>query len=137
MVSGDGHGGHDTDSTSTIGGNDAGSTSTKGGNDAGSTSTTTSAAAAAKVLQANAAMFNQDFYNYIFIVCASLVAFMFVWRVGMESIKYVRTLTCLNNEYVYCLSLFGTISWVPRDLDHFVGAAAEPRFKAPDLLVGC
>jgi hypothetical protein len=49
-------------------------------------------------LQAKAAMFNQDFYNYIFIICGSLVAALVVWRVGLESVKYVRTLTCLNND---------------------------------------
>jgi hypothetical protein len=56
------------------------------------------AAAATKALQAKAAMFNQDFYNYIFIICGSLVAALLVWRVGLESVKYVRTLTCLNNH---------------------------------------
>jgi hypothetical protein len=59
---------------------------------------TGAAAAAAKALQAKAAMFNHDFYNYIFITCASLVAALLVWRVGIESVKYVRTLTCLNND---------------------------------------
>jgi hypothetical protein len=56
------------------------------------------ATAAAKALQAEAAIFNQDFYNYIFIICGSLVAALAVWRVGLESVKYVRTLTCLNND---------------------------------------
>ncbi|KUJ20996.1 ferric-chelate reductase-like protein [Mollisia scopiformis] len=56
---------------------------------------TTGAAAAAKV---NAAVLNQDFYNYIFIVCGSLIAALLVWRVGIESVKYVRQLTCLNND---------------------------------------
>jgi hypothetical protein len=41
---------------------------------------------------------NQAFYNYLFIICASLVAVMAVWRVALESVKYVRTLTCLNNS---------------------------------------
>ena len=58
----------------------------------------TAASAAAKALQAKAAMFNQDFYNYIFVICGSLVAALVVWRVGLESVKYVRTLTCLNND---------------------------------------
>jgi hypothetical protein len=58
----------------------------------------TAAAAATKALQLKAAMFNRDFYNYIFIICGSLVAVLLVWRVGMESVKYVRTLTCLNND---------------------------------------
>jgi hypothetical protein len=59
---------------------------------------TGAAAAAAKALQANAAIFNQDFYDYLFIICGSLVAALLVWRVGIESVKYVRTLTCLNND---------------------------------------
>jgi predicted ferric reductase len=41
---------------------------------------------------------NQAFYNYLFIICASLVAVMTAWRVMSESVKYVRTLTCLNNS---------------------------------------
>jgi hypothetical protein len=41
---------------------------------------------------------NQAFYNYLFIICASLVAVMAAWRVISESVKYVRTLTCLNNS---------------------------------------
>lgn len=59
---------------------------------------TGAAAAAAKALQVKAAMFNQDFYNYIFIICGSLVAALLVWRVGIESVKHVRTLACLNNN---------------------------------------
>ncbi|TVY84944.1 Ferric reductase transmembrane component [Lachnellula suecica] len=56
------------------------------------------AAAAAKVAAANAGALNQDFYNYIFIILASLIAALTIWRVGMESIKYIRTLTSLNND---------------------------------------
>ena len=56
------------------------------------------AAAAAKAAQIEAAALNQDFYNYIFIVLASLIVGLGIWRVGMESVKYVRTLTCLNND---------------------------------------
>ncbi len=41
---------------------------------------------------------NDAFYNYLFIICASLVAVMAAWRVISESVKYVRTLTCLNNS---------------------------------------
>lgn len=55
----------------------------------------TTAAQAAKV---NAAALNQDFYNYIFILLASLIAALGMWRIGMESVKHVRTLTCLNND---------------------------------------
>lgn len=39
-----------------------------------------------------------DLYNYIFIVLASLIAFLTIWRVGLESVKWVRKLTCLNQE---------------------------------------
>ncbi|TVY23636.1 Ferric reductase transmembrane component [Lachnellula hyalina] len=56
------------------------------------------AAAAAAVEAAKAKAHNQDFYNYIFIVLASLIAAFTLWRVGIESVKYVRTLTCLNND---------------------------------------
>jgi hypothetical protein len=59
---------------------------------------TGAAATAATALQAKAATFNQDFYNYLFIICASLVAALLFWRIGIESVKYVRTLTCLNND---------------------------------------
>jgi hypothetical protein len=56
------------------------------------------AATAAQAAQANAAVLNQDFYNYIFIILASLIVALGMWRIGMESVKYVRTLTCLNNN---------------------------------------
>jgi hypothetical protein len=65
----------------------------------GATSTAaTTAAAAAKALQQKAAALNQDFYNYIFIVLASVIAALTIWRVGMESVKYIRTMTSLNDE---------------------------------------
>jgi hypothetical protein len=56
------------------------------------------AAAEAKKLAATAAVLNQDFYNYIFVILASLIAALTIWRVGIESVKYVRTLTCMNND---------------------------------------
>ena len=59
---------------------------------------TGAAAAAAEAAQANPAVLNQDFYNYIFIILASLTVALGMWRIGMESVKYVRTLTCLNNN---------------------------------------
>lgn len=59
---------------------------------------TGAAAKAAAVEAAKAKVLNQDFYNYIFIVLASLIAAFALWRVGIESVKYVRTLTCLNND---------------------------------------
>ncbi|EHK98074.1 putative Ferric/cupric reductase transmembrane component 2 [Glarea lozoyensis 74030] len=46
----------------------------------------------------NAAILNQDFYNYIFIILASLVVALTIWRVLIEVTKYVRTTSCLNNE---------------------------------------
>lgn len=55
------------------------------------------AKAAAAALQQKAALFHQDFYNYIFIVLGSLIAALLVWRVGTESVKYVRTMTSLGN----------------------------------------
>jgi hypothetical protein len=59
---------------------------------------TKAAAATANALQQSASALNQDFYDYIFIVCASLIVAMIIWRVSVELVKYVRTLTCLNNE---------------------------------------
>jgi hypothetical protein len=56
------------------------------------------AAGGAAATGANADTLNQDFYNYIFIILASLIVGLGIWRIGMESVKYVRTLTCLNNE---------------------------------------
>ncbi|RDW83162.1 ferric-chelate reductase-like protein [Coleophoma crateriformis] len=57
-----------------------------------------SAAAAAKARQGQAQVFNQDFYNYIFIVLASLSVALIFWRVYLEAIKHMRTLACLNND---------------------------------------
>lgn len=56
------------------------------------------AAAAARQLAIEADEFNQQFYNYIFIICASLIVALGLWRIIIESVKYVRTLTCLNND---------------------------------------
>ena len=56
------------------------------------------AGAAAKEAAAMSAAWNQDFHDYIFIVLASLIVSLGIWRVGMESVKYIRTLTCLNND---------------------------------------
>lgn len=72
-----------------------GGNSTAGG---AATSAATAAKAAAAAAAANAQIWNQDFYNYIFIICASLVAALLIWRVVIESVKYVRQLTCLNND---------------------------------------
>lgn len=72
-----------------------GGNSTTGGAATGAAAAAKAAAAAAA---ANARIWNQDFYNYIFIVCASLVAALLIWRVTIESVKYVRQLTCLNND---------------------------------------
>lgn len=59
---------------------------------------TGAAATAAKAAAIKAATLNQDFYNYIFIVLASLIAALIVWRVGGESVKYIRTMASLNND---------------------------------------
>ena len=48
--------------------------------------------------EATPEVLNQDFYNYVFIILASLTVALAMWRIGMESVKYVRTLTCLNND---------------------------------------
>jgi hypothetical protein len=53
---------------------------------------------AARDLSTDSDNADQAFYNYLFIICASLVAVMAAWRVISESVKYVRTLTCLNNS---------------------------------------
>lgn len=63
-----------------------------------STPAAKAAATAAKALQTKAKMLNQDFYNYLFIVLGSLVVAMICWRVGIESIKHIRTMASLNNE---------------------------------------
>ena len=76
------------------------SAQTAGEGNTKSNATTASAAkgAAGPATQAAAATLNQDFYDYIFIVLASLIVGLGIWRIGMESVKYVRTLTCLNND---------------------------------------
>ena len=56
------------------------------------------AAAAARILSDDADKLTQDFYNYMFIVLASLIVGLTIWRVTTELVKYVRTLTCLNND---------------------------------------
>ncbi|KAB8297074.1 hypothetical protein EYC80_002463 [Monilinia laxa] len=60
--------------------------------------TTPAAAVLAALLRAKAKMLNQDFYNYLFIVLASLIVSMVIWRVGFETAKYVRTMVSLNND---------------------------------------
>jgi hypothetical protein len=56
------------------------------------------AAVAAKEAAVNAAGLDQDFYNYLLIICGALVVALVIWRVWSESVKHVRMLTCLNNE---------------------------------------
>jgi len=41
---------------------------------------------------------NQKFYNYIFVILGALTGAMIIYRVLMESTKYVRKITSLNNE---------------------------------------
>lgn len=41
---------------------------------------------------------NELFYNYIFIILGALVGAMTVYRILMESTKYVRKITSMNNE---------------------------------------
>ena len=59
---------------------------------------TGAAAVAAKKEAAKANVLNQDFYNYLFIICGSLVVAMIMWRTSTELVKYVRQLTSLNND---------------------------------------
>jgi hypothetical protein len=73
----------------------AGTGATTGGN--GTAAAASSTAAPAKG-PSKAAILNQDFYNYIFIILASLVVALTIWRVLIEVTKYVRTTSCLNNE---------------------------------------
>lgn len=64
-------------------------------------STTTANPAAAQetaALQAHATVLNDRFYNYLFIVLSSLIVALTIWRLTNEAVKYVRKLTCLNNE---------------------------------------
>jgi hypothetical protein len=70
----------------------AGTGTTTGGN------TTAAAVSTAPKGATDAAILNQDFYNYIFIVLASLIAALTLWRVLIEATKYIRTTTCLNND---------------------------------------
>lgn len=60
--------------------------------------TAATAAQTAAALQAKADMWNQDFSNYMFIILGSLIVALLVWRVGTESVKYVRTLASLSND---------------------------------------
>jgi len=60
--------------------------------------TTTAALTPAQILNAEAKVYTQDFYNYIFIVLASLIAALIIWRVFIETTKHIRTLACLNND---------------------------------------
>lgn len=62
------------------------------------TPATQAAAQAAAALEANADVLNKDFYDYVFIVLSSLVVGLAIWRLSIEAVKYVRKLTCLNNE---------------------------------------
>jgi hypothetical protein len=55
-------------------------------------------AQAAPAQSGTAAMWNDDFSNYMFIILGSLIAALLVWRVGTESVKYVRTLASLSND---------------------------------------
>lgn len=48
--------------------------------------------------QGTASLFNTDFSDFILIVLSSLAVSLIIWRVGIESVKYVRTLTCLSNN---------------------------------------
>jgi hypothetical protein len=70
----------------------AGTGTTTGGN------TTAAAASTAPKKPSMAAILNQDFYNYIFIILASLIMALTIWRVLIEANKYIRTTTCLSNE---------------------------------------
>lgn len=78
---------------------------TSTGSDSSSNSTQNATAIAAAATKAEAAantaasyIFNTAFYNYLFIVCGSLVLGMLIWRITLEAIKYIRHLTCLNND---------------------------------------
>jgi len=62
------------------------------------TITAAQATPAAKAAAQEAAELNDDFYNYIFIILGSLIMGMLFWRVGMESVKYMRKISCLNND---------------------------------------
>lgn len=49
------------------------------------------------ILSTDAMNATHAFYVYLFTICASLVVFLVVWRMVFQCIRYVRTLTCLNN----------------------------------------
>lgn len=49
------------------------------------------------ILSTDAVISTHAFYVYLFTICASLVVLLVGWRVVIDSIRYVRTLTCLNN----------------------------------------
>jgi hypothetical protein len=82
-----------------------------------SSTAATAAKAAANALAANAQVLNQEFYNYIFIILASLIAALLVWRVGTESVKYVRTLSSMNNDTQrYFVKPSETFSWFKKNV---------------------
>ncbi|KAI9646232.1 hypothetical protein NHQ30_005672 [Ciborinia camelliae] len=68
------------------------------GGSSSTTATTPAAAAAIAAAKAKAGMLNKAFYHYLLIVLSSLIVAMIFWRVGMETVKYVRTMASLNNE---------------------------------------
>lgn len=41
---------------------------------------------------------NRNFYNYIIIILASLTAGMMIYRIIIESTKYMRKLVSMNND---------------------------------------
>ena len=62
------------------------------------TPTDPAAAAAAAEKKRLVKALNQQFYDYIFIILAGLIMGLIIWRVTLESVKYVRTLACLHND---------------------------------------
>jgi hypothetical protein len=59
---------------------------------------TKTAAADAAAIRAAANELNEQFYNYVFIILGALTMGMIIWRVTLESVKYMRTLVCLSND---------------------------------------
>jgi len=59
---------------------------------------TGAAAEAAVAAQAAAAQINTNVTNYIFIILGALSVAMIFWRVGIETVKYVRTMASLNSD---------------------------------------
>lgn len=55
-------------------------------------------AAAQKLAKQQAATANQNFYNYIFIILASLIVGLIMWRAALETVKWIRMLACLNSD---------------------------------------